>query len=419
MSSPRASLAPLFLTVFIDLLGFGLTIPLLPYYAREHGASAFEVSLLSTAYSAMQFVFMPLWGGLSDRVGRRPVLLWSVAATALAMGLLGFARSYPELVLVRLFQGLATANVAVAQAYIADVTPPQERARSMGLIGMAFGLGFILGPFAGGILAHTSHKLPGLVASGLAVVNFGLAWRRLPESLPPRGAARPAAPAVASVVLDTLTLRALRRVMSLPGTGALAALFFFHVLAFTHLESTLALFWCDRFALTERETGYTFAYVGLVVALVQGGAIGPLVRRFGERTLLRVGLAMLAVGMLATSMLRAPAGVDVSQCSAAVGAWEFVTRMGVAWPVVALVAAGNALVMPSVSSLASKLAPEGSTGVVLGGQQSASSLARVLGPALAGLLYQRVSPGAPYVAAAGGMVLALLLSLRVRAPAAA
>lgn len=422
VSSPRAALAPLFLTVFIDLLGFGLTIPLLPYYARAHGATAFEVSLLSTAYSAMQFAFMPLWGALSDRVGRRPVLLWSVAATAVAMALLGFARSYPELVLVRLFQGVTTANVAVAQAYIADVTPPNERARAMGLIGMAFGLGFILGPFAGGLLAGVSHAAPGLVAAGLSVANLALAWRRLPESLPRRDPAAPTsstAAAVRDVLLDTLSLRALRRVMGLPGTAALAALFFCHVLAFTHLESTLALFWCDRFGLTERETGYTFAFVGLVVAGVQGGAIGPLVRRFGERTLLRAGLAALAVGMFATAFLRAPAGVDVSRCSTAVTAWEFVRRMGAAWPVIAVISAGNALVMPSVSSLASKLAPTGQAGVVLGGQQSASSLARVLGPALAGLLYQRVGPGAPYVAAAGGMLIALALSLRVRTPSAA
>jgi MFS family permease len=218
------------------------------------------------------------------------------------------------------------------------------------------------------------------------------------------------------VIADTVSLRALRRVLALPGSAPLAALFFCHVLAFTHLESTLALFWCDRFGLTARETGYTFAFVGLVVAGMQGGAIGPLVRRYGERTLLRVGLAALAVGMLAIAGLRAPAGVDVSRCDLPVGGWDFVTRLGVAWAVLAAVSAGNALVMPNVSSLASKLAPAGQTGVVLGGQQSASSLARVIGPALAGVLYQRVGPGAPYVAAAVGMLLALALALRVRGP---
>lgn len=416
VSSPRAALASLFLTVFIDLLGFGLTIPLLPYYARAHGATALEVSLLSTAFSAMQFAFMPLWGALSDREGRRPVLLWSIAATALSMALLAVARSYVALVLVRLFQGITTANVAVAQAYITDVSPAGTRARAMGLIGMAFGLGFILGPFVGGILAHVSPTLPGLLAAAFSAINFLLAWRRLPESLPPRDATTAVPPSIFRVVADTLSLRALRRVMALPGVAVLATLFFFHVLAFTHLESTFALFLCDRFGLSARETGYTFAFVGLVVAGVQGGAIGPLVRRFGERTLLRVGLASLAIGMLAFAVLRAPAWVDVSRCDVVVLPEAFVARMGPAWIVLAMVSFGNALVMPTVSALASKVAPVGQAGVVLGGQQSASSLARVLGPALAGMLYQRLGPPAPYVAASLGMFVAWMVSLRVERP---
>lgn len=414
MSTPRAALAPLFLTVFVDLLGFGITIPLLPYYARLHGASALEVSLLSTAYSAMQFVFMPLWGAVSDRVGRRPVLLGSIAATVLSMALLGFARSYPELVAVRLLQGITTANVAVAQAYIADATPPQERARAMGMIGLAFGLGFILGPFLGGVLAHRSYVLPGLVASGLAALNLALAWRRLPESLTPT--ARKVHANLRETLYDNLTLRALRRVLSLPGMAPLAALFFCHVMAFTHLESTSAMFWCDRFALTERETGYVFAFVGFVVAMMQGGAIGPLARRFGERRMLQAGLTALAFGMFATAMLRTPAGLDVSRCDRAVAFGDFVTRLGPAWAALAVISAGNAMVMPSVSSLASKMAPEGSTGVVLGGQQSASSLARVVGPALAGWLYQHLGPSAPYHAAGVGMLAALGLSVTLRAP---
>src|SRR5580765_1713718 len=185
-----ASIGTLFLTVFIDLLGFGLVIPFLPGLARRLGAGDFVATMPGAVYSVMQFFFIPVWGRLSDRVGRRPVLLWSTAATSVGMALVGLAPSLLLLLAARAFSGIATANIAVAQAYVADVTPPEQRARGMGIIGIAFGLGFIFGPAIGGQLSRfpvfgREGFLPAFVAAGLAAVNFLLALRTLPESLPP------------------------------------------------------------------------------------------------------------------------------------------------------------------------------------------------------------------------------------------
>src|SRR4051812_28454420 len=187
----KASLGTLFLTVFLDLLGFGLVIPFLPGVARHFGASDFVATLPAAAYSLMQFLFIPIWGRLSDRIGRRPVLLWSVAATAAGMTILGLSQSLVLLFVARFWSGIATANIAVAQAYIADVTPPEHRARGMGIIGMAFGLGFIIGPSVGGALGGVivlgrPGVLAAFVAAALSAVNLILALVTLPESLPPQ-----------------------------------------------------------------------------------------------------------------------------------------------------------------------------------------------------------------------------------------
>src|SRR5262245_1405337 len=214
-----ASLGTLFLTVFIDLLGFGLVIPFLPGLARRLGASDFVATMPGAVYSIMQFLFIPIWGRLSDRIGRRPVLLWSIGATAVGMAFVGAAPTLPLLIAARVFAGVATANLAVAQAYIADVTTPERRARGMGIIGIAFGLGFIFGPFLGGELSRfpvfgREGTLPSFVAAGLAVVNFFLALRTLPESLVPelRGQhVRRATP---------FDFAAFRKAVAVPGVGA-------------------------------------------------------------------------------------------------------------------------------------------------------------------------------------------------------
>lgn len=415
MSDPRPKprLAPLLLTVFIDLLGFGLTIPLLPLYARTFGATALQVTLLGAAYSAMQFVFVPVWSALSDRVGRRPVLLGSIAATAVSMALLGFARSYPELLLVRLLQGIATANIATAQAYIADVTEAEDRTRAMGMIGAAFGVGFILGPFVGGVLAHESARLPGLAASALSVINLALAWRGLPESVRRRTDAPPVDRW--RVVREQLAMKSLRDALRTPALGALVVMSFLHVLSFTQLESTFALHLCARLGFGMRETGFAFALIGLVVAVVQGGILGRVARKYGETALVRTGLTLLVAGMALTAMLPAAAGANPS-CAGGLALATLVARSSVLVAAIAVTSVGNALVTPSVSTLVSKVASRDGYGAVLGAQQSAGALARVLGPTTAGLVYERWGSAAPYWLACAGMIAALSTAWTLRAP---
>jgi MFS family permease len=395
VTEPRkASIGTLFLTVFLDLLGFGLVIPFLPGLARSLGASDFVATLPGSAYSFMQFLLIPIWGQLSDRIGRRPVLLWSIGASALGMAFLGLAGTLPLLFAARLWSGAATANIAVAQAYIADVTPPERRARGMGIIGIAFGLGFILGPAVGGELSRfpvlgRTGTLPAFVAAGLSVVNLLLALRTLPESLPPEARGRTVRRAV------PLDLRAARAAAHTPGIGAAVAVNFLLILWFAGMEQTFRLFTADRFGLSDAGTGRIFAVVGVTGAIVQGGLVGRLARRFGESPLIRAGLLIQAA---AFALLGA---------SPAFGPASKLALYGAAL----LIAAGNGITTPTVPAYASRRAAASGQGLTLGTLQSASALARVLGPALGGVLYQGIAPSAPYYVGAAGFLVALMLAI--------
>ena len=393
---PRsASLGTLFFTVFLDLLGFGLVIPFLPGLARDLGASNFVATLPGAAYSLMQFLFIPVWGRLSDRVGRRPVLLWSIAASSVGMALLGFGHSLAWLFIARLWSGIATANIAVAQAYIADVTTPETRARGMGMIGMAFGLGFIFGPAVGGILSRYQvpglavvGALPALVASALSAINLLLALRTLPESLPPAARGRSVRRAV------PLDLAAFRAAVRVPGVGVAVATNFFVIVWFAGMEQTFRLFTDDIFGMTAAATGAIFAVVGVVGAGVQGGLVGKLARRFGEARLIVAGPLILAVAfaLLAASPIFG-AGARVALYAAA-----------------GLIALGNGIVQPSLPSYVSRRAGSTEQGLALGTLQSASALGRVIGPAVGGILYASFSATAPYTFGAVGLLLAAILA---------
>jgi MFS family permease len=389
-----ASIGTLFLTVFIDLLGFGLVIPFLPGMARRLGAGDFVATIPGAAYSIMQFLFIPIWGRLSDRVGRRPVLLWSIGATAVGMALLGAAPTLPLLLAARVFSGIATANIAVAQAYVADVTPPEHRARGMGIIGIAFGLGFILGPFIGGELSRfpvlgREGTLPSFVAAALAVVNFLLALRTLPESLPPALRGRSLRRAV------PLDITALRTAVAVPGVGAAVAVNFAMVLWFAGMEQTFRLFTADGFGMSDRATGHIFAIVGIVGAIVQGGVVRRLAPRLGEARLVQVGVAIQAAAFallgLSTSF---GAGATVALYASA-----------------GLIALGNGLTTPSLPAFASRRASIATQGVTLGALQSAAALARAAGPLVGGALYAAIDPRAPYLIGAAGLLAATLLAL--------
>lgn len=395
----RPTLGAIFLTVFLDILGFSLVLPFLAEEARDtFGSSELTGSLLAAVYSLMQFVFVPVWGRVSDRVGRRPVLVWSVAATSVGMlGLaaaLVFGRSVAWLFAARIWGGIATANLGTASAYIADVTTPEERSKGMGLIGVAFGLGFILGPALGGALsaipiAGRHGAVPCLIAAGLSMVNLAWVVAGLGESLPK------ASRSESTRRLVPLDVVAARETFALPGVGAAIAVNFVAIAAFTNLDQTFRFFTKDLFAMTAMETGAVLAFIGVAAALVQGGLIRPLSKRFHEAPLIRAGALVQAVAFAVLA-----ASPAIGRAALYFGG--------------ALLALGNGLSQPSLSAYVSRRADRSSQGQTLGTNQSMASLARMVGPAMGGFLYGHMGPRSPYVAAASGMVLALLIATRLR-----
>jgi MFS family permease len=376
----RASLGTLFLTVFLDLVGFGLVIPFLPAMARDLGASDFTAAALAACYSLMQFVTVPVWGRVSDRVGRRPVLLWSIAASAVGMTFLGLAQTLPAIFLARLWSGAATANIAVAQAYIADVTPPRERAKGMGMIGMGFGLGFMIGPFVGGELGRfhvMGHQgtLPAFVSAGLSVINLILALRYLPESLPPESRTRPLGR------FSIVDLGALRTIGRYPGVGLILLVAFNSIFWFAGVQAMFRLFTLDAFQMNIENTGRMLGLVGFIAVIVQGGLIGRLTRRFGEIRLLAAALILMAAAFLLQG-LSVSLGVSTFVLAASIGA------------------VGTALHMPSVSSYLSRRVGPDAQGATLGLMQSFGALARATGPLLWGLLYAGLGLRVPFFIAA-------------------
>jgi len=392
----KASLGTLFLTVFLDLLGFGLVVPFLPGVARAHGASDLVAALVGGAFSLMQFLFIPLWGRLSDRVGRRPVLLWSIAASAVGMALLGLAGTLVTVFAARVFSGIATANISVAQAYIADITTPENRAKGMGMIGMAFGLGFIFGPVLGGVLGEyevLGHPgaLAAFVAAGLSVINFGMALVSLPESLPRerRGQSRRR--------LAPLDLEAIRQAGRLPGVGLAVTIGASVIFWFAGLEQTFRLFTQDAFGMSVLGTGMVLTLVGVVSATVQGGLIHRLSRRYGEAKLVRAGAVVLAAGF--AGIWACPSFGEWSRAMLYLGS--------------SLTAVGTGLLTPSLSSYVSRQAAADAQGTTLGVLQSMNALARVLGPLAAGLLYEFFGMRGPYSFGTAGMLVAGIIASRL------
>jgi DHA1 family tetracycline resistance protein-like MFS transporter len=380
----QASLGILFLVVFIDLLGFGMVIPVMPLYAERLGASEAATGWLSTSYSLMQFVFAPIWGRLSDRVGRRPVLLISIAMTAVAFFLYGVAGSFVVLLLSRLFAGAATANIAIAQAYVADVTPPEGRARGMGMIGAAFGLGFVFGPAVGGILSAHALSTPGYAAAALSAFNLVAAFFLLPEPMQRVAVARRRG-----------RFEALLGELGKPRIRRLLVVYFLVTLGFSAMEATYAFLAERRYGLADRHVGYVFAYIGVIVVLVQGGLIGPLTRRLGEKRLLVAGAILQCLALAALPFASGLVGL-----------------LGAS----ALLAVGSGLASPSLTSLLSKFSLAEDQGGTLGIGQSAAALGRIAGP-LSGTTSFAHWHAAPYVGGAALMGVAAVIAATVQAPA--
>jgi len=389
----RASLLVLFLTVFIDLIGFGMVIPFLSFYAREYGASGVEVGAVVGIYSIMQFFFAPVWGRLSDRVGRRPILLLSLCASTTGYLLFAFSHSLTVLFLSRVIAGIGGANIGTAQAYIADSTSPENRAKGMGLIGAAFGLGFILGPPLSGILASigTSHGLhgnllPGLVAGGLSFTAFLVALSVLAESKPANIVPRSGVP-------PQFDRRLWREIFGNPLLAALMAGLFLTLLAVSGMEISVTLHGRDRFDFRQMDMAYLFLFMGVIVAGIQGGLIGRLVTRLGEKRVIVIGAAAFAFGFALVPSI-----------------WRVPLLYGVAF----FIAIGQGLCYPALTSLVSKVSPENERGSILGLATSAGSLARFLGPLLSGVLYDAARAAGAFYGGAVLMLGALVIAARMR-----
>lgn len=388
--TPRPGLGPVLLTVLLDLLGFGLVIPLLSFYAEDFGATPLQVTMLMASYSVAQFLVAPAWGALSDRVGRRPVMLASIAGTVVFLSAFAAATELWMLFLFRTLHGACAANIGAAQAYVADVTKPEDRARGMGLIGAAFGLGFTLGPMVGGLLAEFGLSTPIWLAAAMSAINLVWVWFGLPESRRPG-----ATPAGHRRTLDPNQVLA---TLSHPVVGMAVGLTFVATFAFSMLESTFALVAEHDWSMTPRTVGGLFGGIGVIGIVIQGGLIGRLSKRYGEGRLLVAGYVCTASGM-ATLAATAPGRL-----------WMVDGWVGIVSGCL-LLALGTSLSNPSLSSLISRGTTADEQGRVLGVNQSLAALARAAAPATGGLLYTGWYHGGAFASGALLMTTALLLAI--------
>lgn len=363
----RAALGVVFLTVMIDLMGFGLMMPLIPLYARDYGAAPEYQGLLVASYSLMQLVFSPILGRLSDRFGRRPILLLGLLGSTIAYALFAAAKSLEMLFVARLLAGTFAATIPTAQAYVADVTTPETRARGMGMIGAAFGIGFVIGPAIGGPLSELHHNAPALFASGLSLLafTFGLAKLKEPERRVERSREG--------------LMRGISIAFQDRNRALLLVLFFGLIYAFANFESMFSTFGVEQHAFTRSRMSWLVALVGIFVALVQGGAIHRMVKKYGERPLFAFGAILFAAGFVVLATSESDNGFYLA-C--------------------ALIGLGQGFSTPTLNALISKTTSPENQGAVFGVSQSFSSLARVVGHASAGMLYKHAA-GAPFLISSG------------------
>ena len=386
VESSHASQLILFLTVFIDLLGFGIVIPFLPMFAQKMGVGAAGVGLVLSIYSLMQLIVAPILGRVSDRIGRRPVIMLGLLGSSIGYVIYGFAGSFAWLLISRAVHGACAGTVSTAQAYIADTTTVQNRARGMGLIGAAFGLGFVLGPALGGILGHASLRTPVFFAAALTFGNLIFAAMRLPESHPPEPGARLEFSHLSAPILE------LPRQLAQHNLARMFLIAFLMTFAFAALEATFAMMVPHVYGYGAAGVGGLFAFAGLVQALAQGYLVGKIVEHTGEARLLKIGLVLMVAGL-------APLGS--------------MTERGALFAMLAALSIGYGFASPSIASLISRSTAHGLQGEVLGVSQSAQSLARILGPIAGGIIYELAGPAAPYLAGAVIAAVALTITGRI------
>ncbi len=374
-------LGVLFSVIVVDLIGFGIVVPILPFWADHYGANGALLGLLLTSHAAMQFLFSPLWGRLSDRIGRRTVMLITIAGTAISLLFLGLADSLPQIFLARLLSGIFGSNISVATAYLTDVTEEADRTHWMGMIGASFAVGFTLGPPIGGLLARAGHGVPMLVAAAMAAANF--IWAAIALREPARHENRP-------VANMTSRLDVLRN----PVIGRICFVYFLFSVAVTQLETTFAFLMLHRFGFDALGVGLIMLGMAVVMGGIQGGAMKRLAARFHERRLILVGLSLMAVAFFAVPLPQ--------------------TAPFLLLPLM-LAAVGRGISQPPMMSLVSTRADEGSRGIVMGVFQSSASAARVVGPLIAGALYDQ-DQAFPYWMAAVLVAIAALTAIRIENP---
>lgn len=382
----------LFLIVLVDLIGFGLYIPLLPFYAEHFSATPFMVGLTMATYSFAQFLSAPFWGSLSDKRGRKPILMIGMAGSVVSYVWLGFADSLWIIFAARALNGFMAGNISAAFAYMADVTTRENRAKGMGLIGAAFGLGFIAGPAIGGILAgsdptNADFQTPAFAAAGLSAVAFFMTIFFLKESLSSEAKER------LSALPKTKRMTHLRESLTHPIMGRLLILIFLSTFVFAGLESTFAMWSRRSYGWGPEQNGYLFAFIGVTSALIQGGLVGRLAKKFGEKALVVQGAFALAVGVFLI---------------------PFAVNLPILLIAMLIAGYGFSIITPSLNSLVSLQASEDEQGGVLGVTRSASTLARVAGPAWAGLLFSLLGRDWPYFGGALVMIFVVVLALTLR-----
>jgi DHA1 family tetracycline resistance protein-like MFS transporter len=373
----------IFLTIFVNLVGFGIIIPLLPFYAETFGASPLVIGLLFAVFSACQLVAAPALGDLSDKYGRRPILIFSLAGTVVSFVMLAMAHSIAMLFFARIVDGLSGGNISTARAYVADVTEPKDRAKAYGLIGAAFGLGFIMGPALSGVLARYSYTAPVWAAAGITLVATLMAWLWLPETVH-RAAAGTGMP-----------FRNLAEMMRRPGLRRMLWIDFIYWFAFAIFQTTFALFVARRFGFDVSQTGYFFAAFGILGAVVQGAAIRPIVHRLGDKSTFILGLACGAIGLVGATLAHTVVLFTIALIPVALG-----------------IGFGH----PTVSALVSRAGRDDEQGRVQGAAGAMESLGRAIGPVWGNAALARFGDGMPYMSAAACLLLTLMLSVSYTVP---
>ncbi|RJP56896.1 MAG: MFS transporter [Ignavibacteriales bacterium] len=380
----KASLSVIFITVFIDLMGFGILIPILPTFAsKELAISDFGIGVIIAIFSLVQFLFNPVLGKLSDKIGRRPVILGSLLFTVVSYILFSFSDTFLMLFVSRLLAGFGGSNIGVAQAYIADITSKEERSKGMGLIGAAFGLGFVFGPMIGGFLSKYGYDIAGLGAAGISFLAFIFAIFALPESNLAKTESK-------KFGIKLFDLKFTKETMKRPVIGTMILLFFIIVFSMANIYGTFSIIAYKVYHFTDQEIGYLFGLIGIIGAVIQGGAIRYISNKFSDRSLVLWGTILMSIGL---GMI--PYGQNF---------------IGVAI-VASILAIGTGLLQPTILSMISRFSPDHEQGAILGLNQSASAFARVLGPLWGGFSYDFLGYEAPFLTGAFFTLLTFLIVL--------